>query len=48
MKYLKKFEGIDDIEKLSGWINVKIDDQLFIRMSRYVLALDSLCKKAQD
>jgi len=48
MKYLKKFEAIDDIQKIRGWVNVKIDEQLFIRMARYVLALDTLCKNKTD
>lgn len=39
MKYLKSFENNDS---LRGWVNVKIDSQLFIRMSKYVLALDSV------
>lgn len=42
MKHLKKFEAVDDISKLRGWVNVKIDNQLFIRMSKYVTALDSV------
>ncbi len=48
MKHLIKFEGIDDVSKLTGWVNVKIDHQLFIRMSRYVLALDTLCDRPSD
>ena len=43
MKYLKKFEGVDDsINRLSGWVNIKIDEQLFIRVAKYVEALDTL------
>jgi hypothetical protein len=42
MKYLKKFEGIDDVSKLSGWVNIKIDKQLFIRMAKYVNVLDDV------
>jgi hypothetical protein len=43
MKYLKKFESVDDsISRLSGWVNVKIDEQLFIRVAKYVNALDTL------
>lgn len=43
MKYLKKFEAVDDsINRLSGWVNIKIDEQLFIRVAKYVEALDTL------
>lgn len=43
MKYLKKFETVDDsINRLSGWVNIKIDEQLFIRVAKYVEALDTL------
>lgn len=42
MKHLKKFEGIDDYTKLSGWVNIKIDEQIYIRMAKYVSALDTL------
>lgn len=43
MKYLKKFESVDDsVDRLSGWINIKIDEQLFIRVAKYVNALDTL------
>jgi hypothetical protein len=50
MKYLKKYETklIDDVTQLGGWVNVKIDEKLFIRMARYVLALDTLCKRPSD
>jgi len=50
MKYLKKFETklIDDVNQLTGWVNVKVDEKLFIRMAKYVLALDTLCKKPTD
>jgi hypothetical protein len=48
MKFLKRFEGIDDIDKLSGWVNVKIDDQLYIRMAKYVTALDTLVSRVKD
>ena len=43
MKYLKKFETklIDDVNQLTGWVNVKVDEKLFIRMAKYVLALDT-------
>ena len=30
MKHLIKFEGIDDYNQLSGWVNVKIDEQICI------------------
>lgn len=46
---IKKFENfIPSVP--AGWINVKIDDQLFIRISRYVIGLDNLlkCSKSKD
>lgn len=48
MKFLKRFEGVDDIDKLSGWVNVKIDEQLYIRMAKYVTALDTLMPRVKD
>ena len=48
MKFLKKFEGVDDISKLSGWVNIKIDEQLYIRMAKYVTALDTLVSKSKE
>jgi hypothetical protein len=39
---IKKFESFN--KELSGWVNVKIDNQLGIRMSRYIPALDRLSK----
>jgi len=48
MKFLKRFEGVDDIDKLSGWVNVKIDEQLYIRMAKYVTALDTLMLRVKD
>ena len=48
MKFLKRFEGVDDIDKLSGWVNVKIDEQLYIRMAKYVAALDTLMPRVKD
>lgn len=39
---IKKFESFKD--ELVGWVNVKIDNQIYIRMSRYVPALDRLSK----
>ena len=47
MKYLKRFESIDDIEKL-GWVNIKIDEKLFIRMAKYVTALDTVLTNDRD
>ena len=35
-----KFENFKNIPE--GWVNVKIDDQLFIRMDRYVNTLDKI------
>lgn len=48
MKFLKKFEGVDDVYKLSGWVNIKIDEQLYIRMAKYVSALDTLMPRVKD
>jgi hypothetical protein len=49
MKYLKKFETVDDsINRLSGWVNVKVDEQLFIRVAKYVNALDTLLDSQRD
>ena len=48
MKFLKRFEGVDDIDKLSGWVNIKIDEQLYIRMAKYVAALDTLMPRVKD
>lgn len=48
MKHIKLFESIDDISNLKGWVNIKIDDQLYIRMSRYVSALDTLIPRVRD
>lgn len=50
MKYLKKYETklVDDVSHLTGWVNVKVDEKLFIRMAKYVLALDTLCKRPSD
>lgn len=42
MKHLRKFESVDDVVNLKGWVNVKLDELLHIRMSRYVSALDKL------
>lgn len=39
---IKKFEAFS--KDLKGWVNVKIDNQLGIRMSRYIPALDRLSK----
>jgi len=39
---IKKFENFKT--DLVGWVNVKIDNQIYIRMSRYVPALDRLSK----
>lgn len=47
MKYLKRFESIDDIERL-GWVNIKIDENLFIRMAKYVVALDTVLTNDRD
>jgi hypothetical protein len=47
MKYLKRFESIDDIEKL-GWVNIKIDENLIIRMAKYVTALDTVLTNERD
>lgn len=41
MKYIKKFES-SDTSSLKGWVNIKVDSQLFIRMAKYVVALDSI------
>ncbi len=38
---IKKFENFSE---LTGWVNVKIDNQLYIRMARYIPALDKLSK----
>jgi hypothetical protein len=35
-----KFENFKNVPE--GWINIKIDDQLFIRMDRYVNTLDKI------
>jgi hypothetical protein len=49
MKYLKKFESVDDsINRLSGWVNVKVDEQLFIRVAKYVNALDTLLDSQRE
>jgi hypothetical protein len=48
MKFIKRFEGVDDIYKLSGWVNVKIDEQLYIRMAKYVTSLDTLMPRVKD
>jgi hypothetical protein len=39
---IQKFENFKT--DLVGWVNVKIDNQIYIRMSRYVPALDRLSK----
>ena len=43
---IKKFNELqsDDLVP-KGWVNIKIDNQIFIRMSRYVDALDSVLIK---
>lgn len=41
---IKKFENFTP----GGWVNVKIDEQLFIRMEKYVYALDTLIIKPND
>lgn len=48
MKYIKKLEDIDNISNLKGWVNVKIDEQLFIRMNKYVEAIDVLLDDIND
>ena len=48
MKFLKEFKSVDDISKLSGWVNIKIDEQLYIRMAKYVSALDSIMSRVSD
>lgn len=40
---IQKFENFKS--DLVGWVNVKIDNQIYIRMSRYVPALDRLSKR---
>ena len=35
-----KFENFKNVP--DGWVNIKIDDQLFIRMDRYVNTLDKV------
>ena len=37
---IMKFENFKNVP--DGWVNIKIDDQLFIRMDRYVNTLDDL------
>lgn len=41
---IKKFENFKEIEDLHGWVNVKIDNQIYIRMARYVPSLDKISK----
>jgi hypothetical protein len=38
---IKKFESFDS-KVPEGWVNVKLDDQLFKRMNRYVVTLDGI------
>jgi len=39
---IKKFEKFSEPIVPGGWVNVKVDEQLFIRMSRYVSSLDEI------
>jgi hypothetical protein len=39
---IKKFENFKN--DLVGWVNVKIDNQIYIRMARYIPALDRLAR----
>jgi hypothetical protein len=39
---IKKFEKFLEAIVPGGWVNVKVDEQLFIRMSRYVSSLDEI------
>ena len=41
-------ENIDDITKLKGWVNIKVDEQVYIRMSKHVKSIDSLLKDRDD
>lgn len=41
---IQKFESF---EYPKGWVNVKIDNDIMLRMSRYVPALDRLMSKLE-
>jgi hypothetical protein len=41
-------ESIDDVTKLKGWVNIKIDNQVFLRMNRHVRSMDNLLKNSDD
>jgi len=41
-------ENIDDVTKLKGWVNIKVDEQVYIRMSKHVKSIDSLLKDRDD
>jgi hypothetical protein len=42
---IKKFE---EFEYPKGWVNIKVDDDVIKRMSRYVFSLDKLLKNRRD
>lgn len=41
-------ESIDDVTKLKGWVNIKIDEQVYVRMGRHVKAMDTLLTNRDD
>jgi len=43
IKKFKQFEA-----SLGGWVNVKIDNQIHLRMAKYVYAIDTLIGKSSD